>query len=200
MVRAVFLDVGETLINEDRYWREAARIAGIEPHAVTAALGFTIARAEEHGELWRRLGIERPAVDGLVYTREDMYADALPCLEALRSLGYRLGLSGNQTAALEEWARRERFPVDVIGSSATWGVRKPSPAFFERVIAEAAAPAAEIAYVGDRSDNDIEPALAAGMIAVHLRRGPWGRLQATPAGAIAIESLAELPGALASLA
>jgi hypothetical protein len=29
-------------------------------------------------------------------------------------------------------------------------------------------------------DNDVRPALAAGMAAVHLRRGPWGMLQPTP--------------------
>jgi len=36
----------------------------------------------------------------------------------------------------------------------------------------------EIAYVGDRLDNDIPPALAAGMIAVFVRRGPWGWIDA----------------------
>ena len=57
---------------------------------------------------------------------------------------------------------------------------------------------AEVAYVGDRVDNDVRPALAAGLVAVHLRRGPWGLLQRTPDGAIAIDALAELPAALAS--
>ena len=50
-----------------------------------------------------------------------------------------------------------------------------------------------IAYVGDRVDNDVLPALAAGLVAVHVRRGPWGLLHETPAGAIQIDSLAELP-------
>jgi hypothetical protein len=35
---------------------------------------------------------------------------------------------------------------------------------------------------------------------VHVRRGPWGRLQRTPDGVPGIDSLAELPEALASLA
>ena len=38
----------------------------------------------------------------------------------------------------------------------------------------------ELAYVGDRVDNDVLPAAAAGLVAVHVRRGPWGRLQRTP--------------------
>jgi FMN phosphatase YigB (HAD superfamily) len=54
-----------------------------------------------------------------------------------------------------------------------------------------------IAYVGDRADNDVGPAIAAGMVGVHIRRGPWGHLQEPPAGAIRITSLDELPGALA---
>ena len=51
---------------------------------------------------------------------------------------------------------------------------------------------AEVAYVGDRADNDVLPALAAGLVAFHLRRGPWGRLQETPEGAVAIDSLLEV--------
>ena len=57
----------------------------------------------------------------------------------------------------------------------------------------------EIAYVGDRVDNDVAPALAAGMVAVHVRRGPWGYLHDPPPAAIRIRSLAELPGALAGV-
>jgi FMN phosphatase YigB (HAD superfamily) len=32
----------------------------------------------------------------------------------------------------------------------------------------------EIAYVGDRLDNDIAPAAQAGLFTVWMRRGPWG--------------------------
>lgn len=37
---------------------------------------------------------------------------------------------------------------------------------------------AGVAYVGDRVDNDVLPAKAAGMFAVLVRRGPWGYLGA----------------------
>ena len=92
----------------------------------------------------------------------DLYPDAVACLEAVRAAGYRTGLAGNQSARLEAWARSAGLPVDVIGSSASWGVRKPSPAFFARLVAEAGFEPAEVAYVGDRVDNDVEPAAAAG--------------------------------------
>ena len=115
----------------------------------------------------------------------------------MRAAGYRVGLAGNQSAALEEWARSESLPVDTIGSSASWGVRKPSPAFFERLVEEAGFEAGEIAYVGDRLDNDVVPAAACGLVAVWIRRGPWGRLQrGHERAALQIESLTELPAAL----
>jgi FMN phosphatase YigB (HAD superfamily) len=49
---------------------------------------------------------------------------------------------------------------------------------------------------GHRDDNDVAPAIAAGMTGVHIRRGPWGYLQESPAEAIRIASLDELPGVL----
>lgn len=201
-VRAVFFDVGETLVDERRYWREVAQLAGVPEHALWAALGVTIDRGENHTELFRHLGVERPATidDVVVYDLVDLYADARPCLEAVRAAGYRVGMAGNQSARLEAWARAAGLPVDVIGSSASWGVRKPSSAFFERLVDEAGFPADEVAYVGDRLDNDVGPAAACGLVAVWIRRGPWGLLQRggdTPA--LRIESLAELPEALSRL-
>ena len=202
MLRAVFFDVGETLVDEQRYWRAVADSAGLGPHVVWAALGMTIARNEEHSELWRHLGVDRPAEawESVVYSIDDLYPDALECLERLRAAGLLVGIAGNQTAALEAWARSSELPVDIVTGSASLGVRKPDPAFFERLVEMAGVTAPELVYVGDRADNDAGPALAAGLVAVHLRRGPWGMLQPTPEGAIVIESLAQLPGALASLA
>jgi HAD superfamily hydrolase (TIGR01662 family) len=202
VVRAVFFDVGETLVDERRYWREVSRLAGVSEHVLWAALGVAIERGEDHTALFRHLGIERPAaIDAtVVYDRADLYPDALPCLEAMRAAGYRVGAAGNQSQALEAWLRAEGLPLDVIGSSAGWGVRKPAPAFFERLVAEAGFAAHEVAYVGDRLDNDVVPAAAAGLAAVWLRRGPWGRLQRGGRGFLEITSLAELPAALESLA
>ena len=93
--------------------------------------------------------------------------------------------------------------ADFIASSSRWGVEKPAAAFFERVIEVAGVPAAEITYLGDRLDNYILPARQAGMIAVFIRRGPWGCLHARRAEAeqahARIESLNELPAVLEGL-
>ena len=199
-VTAVFFDVGETLVDEQRYWCELARTLGTGAHVLWAALGVTIERGEEHTELWGHLGIDPPESEPLMYERRDLYPDALPCLEELSARGYFLGIAGNQTVTLERWARDAELPVDIVASSASWGVRKPDPRFFERLIEACDRPAAEIAYIGDRVDNDVAPAAAAGLVAVHLRRGPWGALQ-DPSGHphIGLDSLAELPQALAGV-
>jgi len=202
-LKAVFFDVGETLVDEERWWRLLAERSGLQPHVLWAALGVTIERGEEHNELWTHLGIERP--DGwwhqLPYELDDLYPDAIACLEDVRALGLRVGIVGNQTAALEQWARDAALPADVISSSESLGVRKPDPRFFRRIVELAGCRPGEVAYVGDRVDNDVLPAAAAGLVAVHVRRGPWGRLQPTPQDAtFVVDDLASVPQALASLA
>jgi FMN phosphatase YigB (HAD superfamily) len=190
-VKAVFFDVGETLVDETRYWAQHAERLGVTPHVVWAALGATIARGEHHRRIFELLGGEPD--DGIVYARFDLYPDALSCLERLHGAGYFVGIAGNQTKQLEEWARGEELPVDVVASSASWGVEKPSPDFFARVVEASGAAPHEVAYVGDRIDNDVLPALEAGLVAVQVRRGPWAYLQGP--GGVVIQSLDELPEA-----
>ena len=172
-------------------WTRVARAGGVTPFTLMAGLGATIALGRPHDDVWELLGIEQPPG---TWTMDDWYPDARPCLARLRGAGFRVCAAGNTPASVEADLRTL---VDDVGSSGGWGVHKPSSEFFGRVIELAGAPPARIAYVGDRVDNDIAPALAAGLVAVHVRRGPWGHLQQPPPGAIAIRSLDELPAALA---
>jgi HAD superfamily hydrolase (TIGR01549 family) len=202
-LRGVVFDVGETLVDEERWWRRLCERAGMQPHVVWAALGVTIDRGEEHDALWGHLGLESPTGwwQEIPYSLDDLYPDAWECLERVGELGFRVGIVGNQTETLEAWAREAALPADVISSSASLGVRKPDPAFFEKVAELMGHAAPELAYVGDRVDNDVLPAAAAGLVAVHVRRGPWGRLQRTPPeAALGLDDLASLADALASLA
>lgn len=201
-LRAVVFDVGETLVDEERWWRHLADREGLQPHVVWAALGVTIERGEEHTELWRHLGMDSPPRwwTEIPYALDDLYPDALDCLRRTRELGLQVGIVGNQTEALEAWAREAALPADVISSSASLGVRKPDPRFFARAVELVSCTPPEVAYVGDRVDNDVLPAAAAGLVAIHIRRGPWGRLQRTPPeAALGLDDLASLPEALASL-
>jgi HAD superfamily hydrolase (TIGR01662 family) len=201
-LKAVVFDVGETLVDEEHWWRHLSEREGLQPHVVWAALGVTIARGEEHTELWSHLGIESPPRwwSEMPYSLDDLYPDALACLRAVRELGVRVGIVGNQSETLERWAREAALPADVISSSASLGVRKPDLAFFRKLVELMRSEPESTAYVGDRVDNDVLPAAAAGLVAIHVRRGPWGRLQRTPPeAALGLDDLASLPEALASL-
>jgi FMN phosphatase YigB (HAD superfamily) len=201
-LKAVAFDVGETLVDEERWWRRLSDRQGLQPHVVWAALGVTIARGEEHDALWSHLGIEKPPRwwHEISYSLDDLYPDALECLRRVGDLGLWVGIVGNQTATLEAWARDAALPADVISSSASLGARKPDLAFFAKVVGMTGCSPGEVAYVGDRVDNDVLPAAAAGLVAIHVRRGPWGRLQPTPPEAVlGLDDLASLPDALASL-
>ncbi len=103
-------------------------------------------------------------------------------------------------ADTESVLTRSGLPLGFVGSSERWAVEKPDPQFFKQIVSAADAPAALITYVGDRIDNDIVPANAAGMRAVFVRRGPWGEVLANRPDASAadatIASLADLPRVL----
>ena len=212
-IRAVCFDVGETLIDETRHWLEWAKFLDVPAMTLFTAIGVVMERGES---LRRVFEIFRPglspndarkmrAAQGWTYdfTHDDLYPDAIPCLSALRAQGYKVLIAGNQPEASEAALVRLGVPADVIASSGGWGVSKPDPRFFAKVTEAAGEPAANIAYVGDRLDNDVQPALAAGMTAVFVRRGPWGWMHAErpeiEQAHIRLESLQDLPDRLAAL-
>jgi FMN phosphatase YigB (HAD superfamily) len=199
VVKAVFFDAGETLVDETRMWASVADAVGVPQLTFFGILGALAARGESHRKVFGLLGVEPVAASG--WDERDLYPDAKPCFDELRAEGLRIGVVGNTGTQAE--ALFARLGADVVGSSERWGVAKPSPAFFARLVDEAGAPAGEVAYVGDRIDNDVVPAADAGMVAVHILRGPWGYGQADwPEAARAharIASLAELAGVLRAI-
>jgi len=200
-LRAVFLDIGETLVDETRMWGAWAEALEVPALTLFGLLGAAIGRGEHHrtvfdhfspGRMARardRMRTVAPLLPG------DLYPDALPCLGALRDRGLQVGLTGNQPAAMEAALVAAGVPADVVGSSERWGVEKPAPEFYRRLVAESGVPAAEILHVGDRLDNDVLPALREGLRAALIRRGPWGLLHARQAAAPirVLESLMEVP-------
>jgi FMN phosphatase YigB (HAD superfamily) len=147
-------------------------------------------------ELARRLEAGVPRHEELY----DVYPDAAPALARLRAAGLRVGIAGNQPEGAAEAVAGLVAPGDLVATSAGWGVSKPDPAFFARLVDELGLAPAEIAYVGDRVDNDVVPAADAGLVAVHLRRGPWGVIQAAwPEAARATIRAADLAEAVDAL-
>jgi HAD superfamily hydrolase (TIGR01549 family) len=212
-IRAVCFDVGETLIDETRHWLGWADFLGVPAMTLFTAIGVTMERGQS---LRRVFEIFKPGMDpgtarklraaqGWTYdfTRQDLYPDALPCLAALRERGYKVLIAGNQPVEAEAALARLDMPADLIASSGGWGVSKPDPRFFAKVIEAAGEPPESIAYVGDRLDNDVLPTLAAGMISVFVRRGPWGWMHAElpeiERAHIRLDNLLDLPDRLAAL-
>ncbi|MFF7966795.1 HAD family hydrolase [Streptomyces sp. NPDC007903] len=206
MIDTVVLDIGETLTRDDRYWASWADWLGVPRHTVSALVGAVVAQGRDNADALRLI---RPDIDvaaeyaareaagrGEQLDEDDLYDDVRPALTALRQAGARVVVAGNQTARVGELLRDLDVPADVIATSGEWGVAKPHPEFFHRVLEVAQAPAERTLYVGDHPANDIGPAAAAGLKTAHLRRGPWGYLWAQEEAAGAadwrIDSLTDL--------
>ena len=209
-IKVVVFDVGETLVNEDRLWGRWAAYLGVEADVLRSTLDEVIANGEHHRAVFERfspgLDVEGARRDRAargdidIFNAADLYPDALPCLRTLRRHGYVVGIAGNQSCDAETM-KRLGLEADFVASAADWGVEKPNSTFFARVRETAKVPASSIAYVGDRLDNDVLPARAAGMVAVFIIRGPWGRAHAKRPELVqanlVVAGLAELPHALA---
>ncbi len=211
MLRAVIFDVGETLVDETRAWGEWADWLGVPRLTFFAALGSVVERGLHHRRVFAEL---RPGVDleelrarvarsGRSPDRigtADLYPDARACLAELRARGYWIALAGNQPSSAVADLRALGLAVDLVVASESFAAEKPSPEFFARLIALAGRAPDEIACVGDRLDNDVLPAIDAGMRGIFLRRGPWGMVHARrPELARAhacIDTLVELPDVL----
>lgn len=206
-IRAVFFDVGETLVDETRLYRDYAMRMDVTYDYFMSKIEEGMARREPIRNVFATVkpGFDFQAARAqrdaegkkFVIGHEDIYADAADCLSALKASGYFIGIVGNQPATAEAMLRASGLTADFIATSESWGVAKPEAAFFQKVIEAAGIDPHHIAYVGDRVDNDVLPARAAGLWPILIRRGPWGRAHwAWPEAEHAhlrIESLAELP-------
>lgn len=188
MISTYVFDIGETLVRDDRYWNSWADWLGIRRHTLSALVGAVVAQGRDNADALRLL---RPDIDlaaeydareaagrGEHLDESDLYPDVRPALSALRQAGHRVIIAGNQTARAGEMLRVMDLPADLIATSGEWGVAKPHPDFFSRVLTESNASPDNVLYVGDHPANDIGPAKAAGLRTAHLRRGPWGHLWA----------------------
>jgi FMN phosphatase YigB (HAD superfamily) len=125
-------------------------------------------------------------------------------MAALREMGVWVGVAGNQTSRTGELLRKLNLPTDLIATSEDWGASKPDQSFSRALISAAPCEASRIVYVGDRVDNDLRPAKAAGMRTAFIWRGPWGYIweQHPDMAAVAdwrLVSLAELPSLVAEV-
>jgi putative hydrolase of the HAD superfamily len=121
------------------------------------------------------------------------YSDVLPALGELRERGLTLIVASNWDCSLSDWLEPAGITdlVDGVVTSAEVGAPKPHPRVFERALAIAGVGPSDALHVGDKVDNDVEGAAAAGVRAVLVQREGE-----PPAGVEAIRSLQELPALL----
>ncbi len=200
----VVLDVGEVIIDETRVWTGWAGLLGVSPATLIAVLGAAIVQGGDHADAfphvapnvaWAALEDEHEARYG-GFRSEDVHPDVVAALTALRASGRRVVLAGNQPERRSAQLRALDLPVDDVVTSDELGVEKPDPAFFAAVMDRLGVEdPARILYVGDRVDNDVLPAIEAGMATCWLTRGPWGQLQELPDDVepdLVLEGLGEL--------
>jgi HAD superfamily hydrolase (TIGR01662 family) len=184
VIKAVVFDVGETLVDESREYGTWADWLGVPRHTFSSVFGAVIALGNDYREAFqyfqpgfsldteraRRAEAGKPETFG----ESDLYPDALPAMEALRAMGVWVGVAGNQTSRAGDILRKLDLPADLIATSDDWNASKPDAEFFRMLLSAVPWAAGEIIYVGDRLDNDLKPAKAAGMRTAFIRRGPWG--------------------------
>jgi HAD superfamily hydrolase (TIGR01549 family) len=208
----VVFDVGETLLDDTRYWGLWADWLGVPRHTLSALVGAVTVQGHNNVEALKiakpgfDLAAERQAREdagrGEAIGERDLYPDVRPALQALRDAGYWVGISGNQTAIAARLLRALDLPADAVTTSGEWGVGKPDEAFFRKVQDWAPGEVHEIVYVGDHPAYDIAAAKVCGLRTAHIRRGPWGYLwhdgeTVTHHADWRLSSLTDLPGLLA---
>ncbi|MCI4360500.1 MAG: HAD family hydrolase [Thermoplasmata archaeon] len=219
--RAVFLDVGGTLVDERDYpmWVEIGREVGVELDEYHLAHAYLEVEREtdtphppSHEERWRAVlvrasGMEvGPATAAEFYRAYQarpavprLYSDALRCLVQLQEDGRRLGVISNSRSEGSIRALLAQAGIlpffEVVVSSGTEGVAKPDPEIFRRAAVRMNVPVAEAFHVGDLAYRDARAAQAAGFSSVWLNREGTGFGEDPPE----ITSLTELPFLLLGL-
>ena len=100
----------------------------------------------------------------------ELYEDAIPTLDALRDRGLKLGLLSNSARDLDEFVGHHGLAVDAVLTSRAHGKTKPHEAIFRRMLELLDVRADDAVMVGDTIEDDVEGALAVGMVAVLVDR------------------------------
>lgn len=100
----------------------------------------------------------------------ELYEDALPALDALRTRGLRIGLLSNSARDLGAFVVHHGLAVDAVLTSGVHGKTKPHETIFRRMLELLEVVAGDAVMVGDTVEDDVDGALAVGMRAVLVDR------------------------------
>jgi putative hydrolase of the HAD superfamily len=216
-VRAVFLDVDDTLVDYDSAARASLRaVFGADAdydafrdlgdhleRFLAGELDFPTMRQQRMADYLVAIEhpgdpvlLERDRYDGLA-AHYRLFDDALPCIDGLRSRGVPIGLitnneSAHQRAKIATVGIADLFDAVVI--SGEFGVAKPDARIFLHACEQLDVRPDEALHVGDNQYADAEGAVAAGLRAAWLDRA--GTYDGEPVDFAVIRSLDEVAGLL----
>jgi putative hydrolase of the HAD superfamily len=214
-MKAVFLDVDDTLVDYDAAARasfratlptadyETFRSLDHYERYLDGLLSFGEMREQRMADFLAAIDhpgdpveVERRRYEGLA-EHYRLFDDALPCIDALKERGVLVGLITNnesvhQRAKIAKVGLEGLFDAVVI--SGELGVAKPDPQIFVHACDLVGVAAGEAMHVGDNPYADADGATAAGLHAVWLDRR--GEYDGRPVPYRVVSSLAEVPGLL----
>lgn len=128
-------------------------IQGMGGRGDTYACAVEMTRAWEHAE------------------RFELFDDALPVLELLRSHGLKLGLLSNTSRDLDVFVAHHGLAVDVALTSRVHGKTKPHDSIFRAMLERLEVAPEDAVMIGDDVEDDVRGAQAVGMRALLVDRG-----------------------------
>ena len=129
-----------------------------------------------------------------------------PALEALRDVGFRLGVISNTLMPASRIRRRFdeagiRTLFEITVFSAEFGANKPDPAIFRHALDSMALDGGDTWYVGDKPNRDVCGAHSVGMTAVLVDSAHHEHINDAPENVpdLRIEDISELPSLLKTI-
>ena len=177
MIKYIFFDLGSTLIDESECIECRIQDLLRQPGAPSRSeLERRMIELASQNKLPYKDAAREYGLKTLKWPKhlEKPYTGVSSLLEDLKSR-YKLGVIANQSLGTED--RLKAYGIhhyfDAIVSSAEAGVEKPDPEIFRIALEKAGCLPQEAYMVGDRLDNDIEPAASLGMHTIWVKQGAF---------------------------
>ncbi len=162
----LFFDIGSTLINEEKVYKERfetiAKSSGYKYECIYDKI-LSYYKNNKKGELEvaKKFCVKLPKWN---FRLEELYPETKKVLEVL-SKKYNIGIIANQDFGSSE--RLEKFGIlkyiKLVVASAEEGIAKPDKRIFNIALERSKCKAEKSYMIGDRIDNDIVPAKEIGM-------------------------------------
>ncbi len=175
MIKWIFFDLGSTLIDESKCTEYRTQELLKQPNAPNReVLECRMIELASQNRLPYKDAAKEFGLETIRWPKhlEKVYKDVPGLLRILREK-YRLGIIANQSMGAEQ--RLVKYDIrqyfDIIISSAEAGVSKPDLKIFRLALNESGCVPTEAYMIGDRLDNDIEPASKIGMHTIWVKQG-----------------------------